>query len=56
MPFIVDIATAVKIIKLGINDKKTEIHFPYRLTFPMKILALLPKPIWRRLGRIFTKK
>lgn len=56
MPFMVEVATAVKIIKLGITDKKTEIHFPYRLTLPMKFLALLPKPIWRRLGRRFIKK
>jgi short-subunit dehydrogenase len=55
MPFMVDVATAITIIKSGIADKKTEIHFPYRLTLPMKFLALLPKPIWRKLGRIFTK-
>lgn len=55
MPFALELDAAVQIIKKGIANKKVEIHFPYRLTWLIKILSLLPRGLWRKLGQKFKK-
>ncbi len=55
MPFLVDANEAAQIIRDGIKKRKIEIHFPLKLTIPMKILSLLPRGIWRILGSLLKK-
>jgi short-subunit dehydrogenase len=55
MPFALDLDDAVSIIRKGIENKKIEIHFPYRLTIFIKIFSLLPRALWRKLGQRFKK-
>lgn len=55
MPFAIDVSTATKIIQRGIAQKKIEIHFPYRLTFVIKLLGLLPRSWWRYLGKFLVR-
>lgn len=55
MPFALELDAAVQIIKKGIANKKVEIHFPYRLTLLIKVLSLLPRGVWRKLGQKFKK-
>lgn len=51
MPSRVSVEEASRYIRDGIRQKKAEIHFPYRFTWLLKILSLLPRPIWLRLGQ-----
>lgn len=46
MPFIIDQDKAAKIIVTGLEKKKFEIHFPYRLTLILKFLRLVPYNIY----------
>ena len=55
MPFAVDVDTAVKYIKSGIEIRKAEIHFPYRLSFFIKLFGLLPRSWWRILAQKLKK-
>lgn len=55
MPFALEADEAAKIIHRGIVNKKNEIHFPYRLSIPMKIFALLPRGLWRKFAQKFKK-
>lgn len=55
MPFVITAEAAAKIIIKGIAAKKIEIHFPLRLTIPMKLLSLIPRKLWRRIGQKFKK-
>lgn len=55
MPFAIDVGTATKIIQRGIEQKKIEIHFPYRLTLIIKLLGLLPRRLWRYLGKFLVR-
>lgn len=55
MPFALDVNDAAQIIYQGIVNKKNEIHFPYRLSIPMKIFAILPRVLWRKFAQKFKK-
>lgn len=55
MPFVLEVHDAAKIIVKGIAAKKIEIHFPLRLTIPMKLLSLFPRKLWRKIGQKFKK-
>lgn len=55
MPFIVTTADAATLIIEGIQERKTEISFPKKLTIPMKLLSRLPRAWWRKLGILFRK-
>lgn len=55
MPFALDVNDAAEIIYQGIVNKKNEIHFPYRLSIPMKIFAILPRVLWRKFAQKFKK-
>ncbi len=56
MPSIVDVSFAANAIMTGIKKRKTEIHFPYKLSIPIKLLSLLPRKWWRYLGRMLKNK
>ena len=47
MPFRVEVAEAANAIVAGLNTRAFEIHFPRRLTYPLKFMALLPYSIQR---------
>ena len=51
MPFQVSVDEASRQIRSGITRRKTEIHFPKRFTYMLKILSLLPNSVWAVLGR-----
>jgi short-subunit dehydrogenase len=55
MPFALEVNAAAKIIANGLAAKKTEIHFPLPLSIPMKLMSLLPRGLWRKIGRKFKK-
>lgn len=55
MPFAINVETATNIIQRGIEQKKIEIHFPYRLTLIIKLLGLLPRRLWRYLGKFLVR-
>ena len=42
MPTAVSVAVASKIIRKGITKRKSEIHFPKKLTLSLKVVSLLP--------------
>lgn len=46
MPFIIEAKEAAARIATGMTDHAFEIHFPKKLTYLMKILQLLPNPIY----------
>jgi len=45
MPMRVGVEFASKSIRNGIEKRKTEIHFPQKFTFALKIIGLLPKSV-----------
>ena len=49
MPALMDVAEASTCIRRGLARGQREIHFPKRFTLVMKLLALLPDGLWRRL-------
>lgn len=55
MPAMVSPETAARAIIDGLNGRRFEVHFPKRLTWPLKLLRVLPYwaslPITRRLTR-----
>lgn len=55
MPFIVDTQSASQTIMAGIAQKKTEIHFPKRLTVPLKLFNHLPDVFWHSASRYLNK-
>ena len=55
MPFQISTAEASKRIRNGIAKRKMEIHFPRRFTFMLKLLGLLPKPLWTILAQRMTR-
>jgi short-subunit dehydrogenase len=56
MPFSLNVDSAAKIIFNGLTVKKAEISFPMLLTIPMKLLSLLPRTWWRKLGEKLKKQ
>ncbi len=42
MPFRIEVEKAAELIFKGLKNKKTEIHFPKRFTWLLKIISLLP--------------
>ncbi|WP_105903299.1 SDR family NAD(P)-dependent oxidoreductase [Vibrio gangliei] len=55
MPCLVSPDQAAEIIYQGISHNKSEIHFPKRFTWLLKLLSLLPFPIWKKLAARMTK-
>lgn len=50
MPMRVSVEYASNAIIKGLSKRKKEIHFPSRFTFFLKLLAVLPAPIWRSIA------
>lgn len=46
MPFIISPKSAAEVILKGLEKRKFEIHFPKKFTFFLKVLRLLPYPIF----------
>ncbi len=55
MPMIIEPAQAAEAIANGLTRPGFEIHFPKRFTFFMKLLALLPYPLYFAISRKMTK-
>lgn len=56
MPFRVSSAEASRAIRKGIAKRKTEIHFPKRFTYILKLLSLLPTRLWTKLAQGLRKQ
>ncbi|WP_241242244.1 SDR family NAD(P)-dependent oxidoreductase [Thalassotalea sp. G2M2-11] len=48
MPFMISSDHAAQRIAKGVALKKPYLHFPKRLTLLLKIIALLPQPLWQK--------
>lgn len=51
MPFMLSSEQAATRIYQGVDQRKTYLHFPKRLTVLMKVIALLPQAFWHLLLR-----
>ncbi|BDX08516.1 SDR family NAD(P)-dependent oxidoreductase [Planctobacterium marinum] len=51
MPMQVSVDFASNAIIKGLAKRKSEVHFPSRFTFFLKLLAALPAPIWKSIAR-----
>ncbi len=49
MPFLMDVAIAAEQIVAGIERGRREIHFPKPFSWTLKLLRVLPYPIYRRI-------
>ena len=56
MPFIISAEKAADYIVKGLMSKKFEIHFPKRFTYIMKIIKILPNPIYFALAKNLRSK
>ncbi len=54
MPFMMTPEAAADRIVSGLLAGHEEIHFPRRLSVPLKLLGALPRPIYERIVRLFT--
>jgi short-subunit dehydrogenase len=50
MPFMISPEESARIIVKGLLDGETEIHFPKRLSWYLKILTALPRPVYESLA------
>lgn len=55
MPFRISTEEASMAIREGLRKKKSEIHFPKKFTYMMKILSWLPTPVWTQLAQKMVK-
>ncbi len=56
MPFIIEASDAARIIAKGLTARAFEIHFPKRFTWIVKLLALMPYPVYFRITATMLKK
>lgn len=56
MPFRITVEEASQYIRQGLLKKRAEIHFPKRFTYILKLLSLLPGPLWTIIGRKLVRK
>ncbi|TRX54994.1 SDR family NAD(P)-dependent oxidoreductase [Thalassomonas sp. M1454] len=49
MPFKITSEDAAKRIYAGVAARKSYLHFPKRFTYLLKLIAMLPNPLWQRL-------
>jgi short-subunit dehydrogenase len=54
MPAMIDADAAAREIVAGLGRRRFEIHFPRRLSWPLKLLSLLPDALYYPLVRHFT--
>lgn len=55
MPFLVDTKMASRAIRAGIARDQAEIHFPKKLTLPLKFFSHLPRFVWRAAAKNMIK-
>ncbi len=51
MPFRISGEEAARVILQGMLAGETEIHFPKRLSWPIKLMTAMPRPLYERLAR-----
>ena len=56
MPFRISVDEASGYIRSGLARRKKEVHFPKRFTYLLKLLALLPRPVWLALGKRMVRQ
>ena len=54
MPFLMEVAPAAEQIVSGIERGRREIHFPKPFSWTLKLLRVLPYPIYRRMVGLAT--
>lgn len=55
MPFRVTTEQASRYIRQGIEKRKSEIHFPKRFTYLLKLLSLIPTSLWTKMAQKMRK-
>ncbi|WP_404343929.1 SDR family NAD(P)-dependent oxidoreductase [Pseudoalteromonas mariniglutinosa] len=55
MPMAVSAEKAANYIIKGVAKRRKEVHFPYRFTFILKCLRMLPLPLWLKLAKGLTR-
>jgi hypothetical protein len=55
MPFLLTSEQAAAAIVKGLLAGDEEIHFPKRLSWPVKLATALPRPIFERLARLMVR-
>jgi len=56
MPFKLTAEEAATMIVAGLRAGKTEIHFPRRLSIPLKLFSALPRPLYEAVLRRATRR
>jgi hypothetical protein len=56
MPAMIEADTAARIIVGGLRRDKKEIHFPIRLSWTLKVMRVVPFPVYERLAAAFVKR
>jgi short-subunit dehydrogenase len=56
MPAMIDANKAARLIVRGLRRDKKEIHFPIRLSWTLKVMRVMPFPVYERLARVFVKR
>jgi NADP-dependent 3-hydroxy acid dehydrogenase YdfG len=56
MPAMIDSGKAARIIVRGLRRDKKEIHFPIRLSWTLKVMRVLPFPVYERIMSVFVKR
>lgn len=56
MPFLMEPAAAAKTIVDGLLAGRDEIHFPLRLSLPLKVITALPRPLYEWLAGRTVKR
>ncbi|AXV66999.1 SDR family NAD(P)-dependent oxidoreductase (plasmid) [Pseudoalteromonas lipolytica] len=51
MPMAVSAEKAASYIYKGVEKRRKEVHFPYRFTLILKLLRMLPTPLWLKLAK-----
>ncbi len=51
MPCLIDVETASREIRKGIERRQAEIHFPKRFTYFLKLASHLPRSLWSRMAQ-----
>lgn len=55
MPFRITTEEASRAIQDGLRKRKSEIHFPKKLTLMMKLFSWLPNPVWTQVAQKMVK-
>jgi NAD(P)-dependent dehydrogenase (short-subunit alcohol dehydrogenase family) len=56
MPAMIEADTAARIIVRGLRRDRKEIHFPIRLSWTLKVMRVVPFPVYERLAAAFVKR